>query len=91
LSGSADSGQRSFFYQVQSAKTDLEWKAMEKKSPTCIDCDQSFELGAGAALVVCSAHLDYRDAAHPATCEHYAPRKALAEIGVTEVEDSGGK
>jgi hypothetical protein len=62
---------------------------MEAKSPTCIDCDQAFELG--AALVVCSAHLDYRDAAHPATCEHYAPRKVPAEVSVTQAWGGRGK
>lgn len=58
---------------------------METKTPTCIDCDQAFELGDGADIVVCSAHLEYRDAAHPATCAHYAPRKMLTESSVTEV------
>jgi hypothetical protein len=58
---------------------------MEAKAPTCIDCDQSFEMGDGAAIVVCTAHLDYRDASHPATCIHYAPRKMLTDSSVTKL------
>lgn len=62
---------------------------MEAKMPTCIDCDHAFEIGDSATFVVCSAHLDYRDAAHPATCAHYAPRKMPTESDVTKLAGGG--
>ncbi|MCP5267468.1 MAG: hypothetical protein H6943_00370 [Zoogloeaceae bacterium] len=58
---------------------------MSDKKPTCSDCDHSFELGDDSTTVVCSAHLEYREASHPASCEHFAPRKMLTESSVTEI------
>lgn len=58
---------------------------MQSAEPTCIDCDHAFELSEDSSVIVCNAHQEYRDAAHPANCGRYAPRKFLTESSVTEV------
>lgn len=53
--------------------------------PTCIDCDYAFEMSDDADTVICSAHLEYRAAKHPASCGHFTPRKFLTQSSVTEI------
>jgi hypothetical protein len=60
---------------------------MQKPEPVCIDCDNAFELHDDAAVVACSAHLEYRAADHPATCSEYIPRQPLAESDIAIVWD----